>query len=209
MKKVIIIEDHPLIAEGLEEIVNNIPELVLVGTASDGKDGLEMIRSQSPAIVLTDLNIPELNGLELLDIIKHEQPDLQVLILTMYNNPSLVQKAIDLGASGFLVKEDGKEIIQTALEAIMRGGTFFSTKIKARKKAEVPVFQDNFIRQFSLSGREIEILGLVSQSLTNKEIAAQLYISETTVQTHRRNLKRKLGAKHTADLVRFALENKA
>ncbi len=205
--RILLADDHQIVLDGLREIIELSPQFEVAGTAASGREALTAVREKKPDLLLMDLNMPGKDGLEVLQEVRSRFPTLKVLLLTMYDSTELVRKALAMGANGYLLKEHGKEELLEALEKVASGGQYLSEKLKKRLQTEQPLFADDFQKKISLSERELEILRLIAQSYTNKEIGDKLYISEFTVQTHRRNLKRKLKAEHTADLVRFAFEN--
>ncbi|MCF8247792.1 MAG: response regulator transcription factor [Saprospiraceae bacterium] len=205
--QIILADDHQIILDGLCEIVAHSKEFLVVGTVTSGREALTAVHEKKPDLLLMDLNMPGKDGLEVLREVKNRFPEVKVLVLTMYDSMELVQQALAAGADGYLLKEHGKEELLEALECVMAGEKYFSEKLKNRLQSKQHQFSDDFQRKISLTDRETEILRLIVESYTNKEIGDKLFISEFTVQTHRRNLKRKLKAEHTADLVRFAFEN--
>ena len=206
--RILLADDHQIILDGLRDIVESAPEFVVAGNASNGREAISAISATQPDLLLMDLNMPGMDGLEALTEIRRRFPKLKVVILTMYDSVELAKQALSHGANGYLLKENGKVELLTALCQVAAGGQYISEKISRQMQPGEARFQDDFQKKRSLTQRELEILRLIARSYTNKEIADKLFLSELTVQTHRRNLKRKLKAEHTADLVRFAYENR-
>ena len=205
--RIILADDHQIILDGLREIIESSQQFEIVGMAASGREVLTAVCEKNPDLLLMDLNMPGKDGLEVLMEIKKRFPSVKVLILTMYDSTELVQKVLEAGADGYLLKEHGRDELLEALQQVVAGKKYVSEKIKKSLQSAPVFYQDDFQKKLSLTERETEILRLIAQSYTNKEIGSKLFISEFTVQTHRRNLKRKLKAEHTADLVRFAFEN--
>lgn len=204
---IIIADDHQIILDGLRDIIESVPDFKIIRTASNGRETISALATTLPDILLMDLNMPGMDGLEALTEIRRRFPRLKVVILTMYDSVELAKQVLSLGANGYLLKEHGKDELLMALRQVAAGNQYLSEKIRRQMQPDEGRFQDDFQKKLSLSQRELEILRLIARSYTNKEIADKLFLSELTVQTHRRNLKRKLKAEHTADLIRFAYEN--
>lgn len=204
---IIIADDHQIILDGLRDIIESVPDFKIIRTASNGRETISALATTLPDILLMDLNMPGMDGLEALTEIRQRFPRLKVVILTMYDSVELAKQVLSLGANGYLLKEHGKDELLMALRQVAAGNQYLSEKIRRQMQPDEGRFQDDFQKKLSLSQRELEILRLIARSYTNKEIADKLFLSELTVQTHRRNLKRKLKAEHTADLIRFAYEN--
>ncbi|MBK8567427.1 MAG: response regulator transcription factor [Saprospiraceae bacterium] len=205
--RILLADDHQIILDGLRDIIESTTDFLVVGRAVNGKAAVSAVAASLPDLLLMDLNMPGMDGLEVLKEVRQRFPKVKVLVLTMYDSVELAKKALSMGANGYLLKEHGKDELLTALRQVVTGEQYLSEKIRRQIQPDKVRFQDDFQKKLSLSQRETEILRLIARSYTNKEIADKLYLSELTVQTHRRNLKRKLKAEHTADLVRFAYEN--
>ena len=205
--RILLADDHQIILDGLRDIIESTTDFLVVGRAVNGKAAVSAVATSLPDLLLMDLNMPGMDGLEVLKEVRQRFPKVKVLVLTMYDSVELAKKALSMGANGYLLKEHGKDELLTALRQVVTGEQYLSEKIRRQMQPDEGRFQDDFQKKLSLSHREMEILQLIARSYTNKEIADMLYLSELTVQTHRRNLKRKLKAEHTADLVRFAYEN--
>ena len=202
--KILLADDHQIVLDGLQEILETVPEFKVSGQANNGRALLSLLGEHSPDLILMDLNMPGKDGLKMLEEIKARFPTVKVLVLTMYNSPEIVRRAFALGADGYLLKDHGREELLFALREVLAGRRFISPKVKPQTDETQEPYRDDFQAKTTLTERELEILRLIASSYTNREIGDKLCISEFTVATHRRNLKRKLQAENTADLVRFA-----
>ncbi len=205
--KILIADDHQIVLDGLKEILETVPEFSIAGMAKNSRALLSLTGEQNPHLVLMDLNMPGKDGLEMLDELKARFPAIKILVLTMYNSPEIVRRALALGADGYLLKDHGRDELLFAIGEVLAGRRFVSEQVKSHADETRAPFLDDFQTRTTLTEREMEILRLIARSYTNKEIGDKLFISEFTVATHRRNLKRKLHAENTADLVRFAYDH--
>lgn len=205
---IVLADDHQIVLDGLREILASEPEFRVVGQATNGRALLTQLHEKRPDLVLLDLNMPGTDGLEVIGEIKVRHPSVKILVLTMYDSPEIVQRAMMQGADGYLLKDHGREELQLAVREVLSGRQFISEQAKRPPGGTTGTpFHDDFQAKCALTTREMEILRLIAHSYTNREIGDKLYISAFTVATHRRNLKRKLHAEHTADLIRFAYDN--
>lgn len=206
--KIIIVDDHEIFRNGLKMVLGKLKHIKIVGEASDGQEFIDMIRTTPCDVVLMDIEMPKMNGI---DATKHaikEFPELKIIALTMFNDDDYIQSMMDAGVRGFLIKNVGKETLDKAIQTIFKGGTFYSEelfnfftkKFSAPPKTEEPAI--------SFTAREKEILQLLAEGLSNKEIADVLYISERTVVGHKSNLLAKTGCKSAISLLAFAIKNK-
>ncbi len=203
---VIVVDDHQLFRKGIVAILNNITYVEVVGEAPDGHAALQLLQEKDVDILILDLNMPGLNGMGTCNKMLKKHPDVRILILSWHCAPRQVIDLLEVGASGFLSKECSKEELLNAVQIVAQGGSYFSQSISeiivglkikngyksARKESKL-----------SLTGREMEVLECIANEYTNKEIATQLYISQRTVETHRRNLIQKLQVKNTVGLVKY------
>lgn len=203
----ILADDHRIVLDGLCDIIDAEPELHVAGRAENGRMILSLLEARHSDLVLMDLNMPGKDGLEMLSDIKARFPTIKILVLSMYNSPEIVRRALSLGADGYLFKDHGRDELLFAIREVLAGRLFVSKQIKSQPDEKSDRFYDDFQAKITLTERELEILRLIARSYTNKEIGDKLFISEFTVATHRRNLKRKLQAETTADLIRFAYDH--
>ena len=204
MIKVILADDHRILLDGFKAIMDKIPDIEVVGTAANGLEVMNLLESFQPDIVLLDINMPVLNGVETCKKITAKYPQIKVIALSMHKKGSFIKRMIQNGAKGYILKDDSSQEIVAGIRKVMQGERHFSSRVmdlvlnvqSARKDSKPNL----------LSGRELEVLQLISKGMTNQEIASKLFLSPHTTESHRRNMLDKLGAKNTADLVRLALE---
>lgn len=216
MKKLrlIIADDHSMVRQGVKSVIASQPSWKLCGEANNGRRAVELAKKLQPHIAVLDISMPELNGLAAIPELITESPKTKVLILTMHDSESLADEVLEAGAHGYLLKSDAAELLPKAIAALVAGKVFVSPKIKTAAKesskahAEDPAQQgqSGSIR-FRLTPRERQIVQLLAEGKTNKEVAEMLSISSSTVETHRKNILNKLNLRSTADLVRYAIRN--
>lgn len=205
-----LVDDHKMIREGLKNFLTDHPEFTIVGEAEDGQDCLNQLETIKPDIVLTDLNMPVMDGLELTKEIKKQYPDIKIIALTMMGESQHIKQMLAEGAMGYLLKDCGEDELITAIKTISGGGTYYSpevTNIILNNIRKVKPTGGKVTVKMPLSGREKEILHLILKEHTNKEIADKLFISVRTVDAHKRNLLDKTGSKNVAGLVLYAIDN--
>lgn len=199
--KVFITDDHYMVVEGIRSILQLEKNIEWLGHAMTADSCMAFLHSQQPDVLLLDINLPDKSGIDLCKEIKAKYPDIQILGLSSFNQQSYIQKMMQNGASGYVLKNASIEEIIKAIEAAMNGEIFLSDQasiaIDENKNALIPV----------ITRREKEVLMLIAKGLTNKEIADKLFISTTTVDTHRKNLLAKFQVKNTASLISLATQN--
>jgi len=188
--RVLLADDHPMVVDGIRSCLEVYDHIDVIGTAENGRQAFEKSRADAPDIVLMDINMPEMNGLDTADLFRDQLPDVKLLFLSMHDSREYISRAVQCGARGYVLKDVPTVEIVTAIEAVNNGGTYFSSGV-----SESP-----------LTDREQAILRLVAEGMSNKLIARHLDISLRTVETHRRNIKRKLDVDSTAGLTRYAIE---
>jgi DNA-binding NarL/FixJ family response regulator len=208
---ILVVDDHKIVRDGILSLLQDESDISIVAQAENGKDALEKIPGVLPHLVLMDINMPVMNGIECAREITRLFPEIKVLALTMLNELEHIKNMLSAGAKGYLLKNSGKEELVMAIKKVMSGQNYFSDEVKDLimlemvKKKTMP---GKIIgEKVPLTSRELDILELILQELTNQEIAEKLFISVRTVDAHRRNLLEKTGARNTAGLVKFALEN--
>ena len=199
--RVLIVDDHPMVAEGIQSLLESYDEIEVVGTLSNGQEAVDQVTTLLPDVILMDLNMPGLGGLSATEIILERLPETRVLILSMHDSPEYISTALSHGARGYVLKDVPTDEIKQAIDAVMAGATYLCTGAEAALSPRVSK------RLEQLTNREQAILLQLAQGKSNKEVALALDISVRTVETHRKNLKRKLGISSTAGLTRFALEH--
>jgi DNA-binding NarL/FixJ family response regulator len=207
--RVFIADDHAVMREGLRQILNKEPDLEVVGEAADGLQSLEMIRSLKPRVAILDIAMPGLSGLEAVSLIKKAAPECQVVMLTMHSKESMVHRALDSGALGYVLKASPVSDVIEAVRAVDRGEYFLSSQIKAEvvsaylhSRAEKPPVKGYDL----LSEREQQVFRLVAEGNSTKQIAELLMISPRTVEKHRANIMNNMGLKDRVDLVKQAIK---
>ncbi len=202
--KVLLVDDHAIVRTGVRSLLDSDDEFSVVGEAASGQDALALAARLKPDLVLMDITLPDMNGLEAMVRIKDTVPDTGVVILTMHEDEDYFFRAIQAGAAGYVVKGGGSENILTALRAVREGGIFLYPSVAKSLVAEYLQEGDTPAVK-SLSERELDVLRLTGDGLVNKEIAAQLGISVSTTQTYRTRIMEKLGLHTVAELIRYAI----
>jgi DNA-binding NarL/FixJ family response regulator len=199
---IVLADDHVLFRQGVKKIIEEVDGLQVVGEANDGLELLEILKQKPPALVILDISMPNLRGLEAAREIKGLYPQVKILLLTMHKKKDFLQQGLEAGVDGFLVKEDAGADLLQAIQTIRGGGKFFSPLLSSRL-ADLASHKGC---SDPLSKREKEVAKLLAEGKSSKEVADLLYISIYTVRRHRDNIMRKLDLKGLADLVRYALE---
>ena len=206
--RVLLAEDHTIVRSGLRSLLDDEADIQVIGEAEDGRQAVEEVERLLPDVVLMDITMPGLNGLEAARRIKKRFPEVKVLVLTMHANEEYIFQVLRAGASGYLVKQAAPAELVWAIQAIHRGDSFLSPSISRKviedytRRAEATEVRDSFDR---LTGREREILQLIAEGHTNREIAELLHLSAKTVETHRAHLMGKLDIHNVAELTQYAI----
>jgi len=198
--RVALVDDHALVRDGIKALLAVMAPLEMVGEAENGADAIEMVGRCRPDLLLVDISLKDMNGLELTRVLRSQYPSLKVLMLSMYDNNEYVSESVRAGASGYVLKNSPSREIIAAIEAIASGGTFYSAEIAQRLIADKST--DN-----ELTPRESQVLYKMAQGLNNKEMARELDISVRTVETHRLSIRRKLNIDKPAALVKYAIDH--
>lgn len=227
--KILIAEDHQIVIDGIKALLEDVEGITVVGEAMDGRECIEKLeqlqvkRQQDPActdtigyetgvdIILMDIDMPVMNGYQATNIIQNKYPGVKVIALTMYNEKSLITKMLKAGACGYILKNIDKEELLEAIKTVNNGENYFSSEIPltlsrpasedilAKKQEDILISQ--------LTQRELEVLKLIAQGLSNNQIGEKLFISPRTVDTHRTNLMQKLNVHNIAGLIKIAIQN--
>ena len=210
--KVLIVDDHPLFRSGLRQVIQSSPRFELVGEAGDGEAALKFILEKKPDVAVLDVNLPNLSGLEVARKLQGKKNSTRLIILTMHKEEEMINRALDFGVSGFVLKENAVEDIIEAITTVAKGESYLSPSvsgflIKRRNRAESLTAQKPGLD--NLTKAERRILKLVADKKTSKEIAAELFISPRTVEAHRANISDKLELHGSHSLLQFALENRS
>ncbi len=207
--KIILVDDHEIFRNGLKMVLGKLKYTKVIAEASNGLEFLELLADHQPDVVLIDIEMPVMNGIEATERALKTHPDLKMIALTMFNEDEYIQSMIDSGVKGFLLKNINKETLDKAIQTVLNGGNYYSeelfnfftkqvSKVDERSKVDIVKF----------TRREKEILQLVCEGLSNKEIADILFVSERTVVGHKTNLLQKTGCKNTISLMSYAIKNK-
>lgn len=201
MTRVLIVDDHPMVVEGIQSFLGTRESIDVVGTLNSGRDAVDQVNQLQPDVVLLDLNMPGLSGLAATELLLEARPQTRIVILSMHDSPEYISTALNHGARGYILKDVPSDEIYTAIERVMAGEEYLCT---GAKRALAPKISDG---RETLTSREQTILLELAQGRSNKEVAQRLDISVRTVETHRNNIKRKLGISSTAGLTRYAMEH--
>lgn len=202
--RILLADDHTLMRVGLKNLISNFEDCEVVGAASDGREAVRMARELAPDIVLLDITMPDLNGLDACQQILDKQPQIKVILLSMHADEDYVLRGITAGAKGYVLKNAAPEELEQAIRMVARGGSFLSPQVtgvvveQLRRGVKVP-------QAIELSARQREVLQLVGESRSTREIAEQLHISAKTVETHRAQIMQRLGIHDVAGLTRYAI----
>lgn len=205
---IIICEDHDVVVDGVRLMLASQHEFQLVGHARTLADVEMLVQAHNPQILLLDLNLQGDDGFAVLEKLKSSHPTIRVIIVTMYEEAFLVEKAKRLGADGYLLKNMSNGELLNAINQVVLTGKFYLQASLEKTHRENAQYRDGFIEKMHLTPREVEIIKLIVKGKQAKEIADELFLSMHTVDTHRRNVLTKLNLKNIADLTRFAIENK-
>ncbi|MGR3615858.1 MAG: response regulator transcription factor [Paracoccaceae bacterium] len=199
--RVLIVDDHPMVAEGIEAILESYDDVEVVGVLGNGQEAVDLAPTLNPDVVLMDLNMPGLGGLSATEILLEHLPELKILILSMHDSPEYIATALSHGASGYVLKDVPTDEIKLAVDTVMQGEQYLCTGAKGSLRPSESASRE------ALTGREQTILLELAQGKSNRDVAEALEISVRTVETHRKNIKRKLGISSTAGLTRYAMEH--
>lgn len=209
--RILLVDDHKIVRDGIISLLHDEPRFVIIGQAENGIEALEKIEKLSPDLLILDINMPIMNGLECAKLTAEKFPNVKILTLTMLSEQEHIKNMLSAGVGGYLLKNSGRDELITAINTVMSGQNYFSEEVKnvimmemvKKKTVQGKIFGE----PIPLTPREIDVLRLIVDELTNQEIADKLFISVRTVDAHRRNLLEKTGSRNTAGLVKFALEN--
>lgn len=196
--KVFIVDDHYMVIEGIRSLLQNEKNIEWIGHAMNAESCLAFLKQQQPDVILMDISMPDKSGIDLCREVKQKYPSVFIVGLSTFNQQSFIQKMMDNGASGYVLKNATRDELMEGIEIVMKGRTYLSDEaskvLRKNDDSDAPV----------LTRREKEVLELIAEGMTNNEIATKLFLSSTTVDTHRKNLLSKLSAKNTAELVKLA-----
>lgn len=207
--KILVVDDHSLVREGIITILSGVDNFEIIGEAESGEDAIEKMKTLTPDIVLMDINMPGLNGIETSKLLLSTYEGLKIIILSMDVTQEFVSEGIKAGVFGYIAKDTKKDILIKAIEKVASGEQFFGEKVSQvifkgfykQSKGEKAAKQNK-----DLSSREIEVLKLIASGMSNRDIADKLFISIRTVDAHRNHIMQKLSLKSTAELVKYAIK---
>ncbi len=205
--KILLVDDHTLFRNGLKMLLATIPDYEVAGEASNGREFLELVKKEHYDIVFLDIEMPEINGIEAAKIATTLDPDLKIITLSMYGDEEYYDQMIEAGAKGFLLKNTDLQEVKTAIEVIINGGSYFSQELMQNLLKNLKFAKEQKEIGCEFSEREIEILLLICEGLSNQEIGDRLFISKRTVEKHRANILTKSNCRNTAGLVIYAIKN--
>ena len=210
--RVLVVDDHPVFRQGLVSLLSLLPGMEVIGEAANGRAAVEQVKANEPDVVLMDIGMPELNGLEATRLIKKYIPSTKVLVVSGHDNDDYVREIVQSGANGYVLKNMPPEELQKAIVAVGNGQEFFGPSLSGaaadgRHSLETPFISEDENRKQKLTAREREILQLVAEGKSHSRIAQILHISVRTVDTHRNNILKKLGLHDAASLVAYAIKN--
>jgi two-component system nitrate/nitrite response regulator NarL len=203
--RLLLVDDHPVVRRGIASCLARHANLEVVGEASDGQEAIDKTRALAPDLVLMDIDMPQMSGLAVAEVLKREAPQTKVLILSMHDNTEYVMRIIQSGARGYVLKEASPEELVQAIETVNSGQAFFSPEVARTALNQLVRGNGENGEQAQLTSREQEVLVQIAEGLSNKEIATRLGVGVRTVETHRERIMRKLDIHSVAGLTKFAI----
>ncbi|MCW8846872.1 MAG: response regulator transcription factor [Gammaproteobacteria bacterium] len=204
--RVLLVEDHTLVRAGIRSLLSSVGDIDVVGETGNGRDALRLVRKLEPDVVLMDISMPELNGMEATARITKSHPQVKVLMLSMHNDEEYVAQSLKAGARGYLVKEAATKELEQAIHAVMRGEIYVSNTVSMNNVERLMQDSSSGSALGNLTSRQREILQLVVEGYTTRDIAERLSLSVKTVETHRTHLMDRLEIRDVPRLVRFAIK---
>lgn len=205
MIKIIIADDHEVVLEGLESLVNASGGISILGKAKNGKEVIPLLQNNTVDVAVLDINMPKMDGIELTNYIRKEHPEIKILILTMYKDVKFIKRVLELGAHGYILKNKSKEELIEAIKSVHYNGEYIGDEVK---NALISSLRSKHVHgEIKFTRRELEVLKLIANGLSSPDISNKLNIAESTVNTHRKNLIRKTGVKNSKELMIFARDN--
>ena len=207
--KILLVDDHQMMIDGLKALLLHENNIIIAGEANNGKEALNLLQTTSIDVIITDINMPKFSGIELTVEVKEKHPETKVLALSMHQDSDYISEVLEAGASGYILKNTGKKELLEAINRIANNFTYLSPEV------EETILQQAFKQQKAqdqkivvLTNREQEILKLIAEEFSNQQIAEKLFISERTVETHRKNIFRKTKTKSIVGLIQYSIKNK-
>ncbi|MDN5286701.1 MAG: yfiK [Mucilaginibacter sp.] len=207
--KVFLVDDHEIFRNGLRQLVNGEGDMEVVGEAGDGETALQALASITPDVIIMDIRMPGINGVETSQVILKQQPQSKILFFSLYDNPDYVVSALEMGASGYILKDTSNKIFLNAIRTVFNGKFYFIgdvTDVLVKKYIEIQKISGNTVAshtEISLSNREQQILKMIDNNLSTKEVAESLNISVRTIEAHRLNILRKFKANNMDEVLTY------
>lgn len=201
--KILIVDDHAIVLDGLKSLLSKFEGIEIAGVASNGEEGLKQLAQTKAELVITDLNMPGMDGLEFIKTVRNDFPPTKIIVLSLHDEPHFIRNIMKQRVQGYILKNDASSELVEAVERILDGKTFFSSKIN---QALMEQLNEPNCEKL-LTERELEIIKLIAKEFSNKQIADQLFISERTVETHRKNIFRKTESNNIVGLIKYAYNN--
>lgn len=208
MYTVVIADDHDLIREGIKSIIKKSSEYKVIAEARDGEEAFELVSNLKPDILLLDISLPKISGLDIIERIRYVSKDTRILVVSVHKSGPYVLKALKCGVKGYINKENAAEELLPALSRIVRGQTYLGSAVSSYLAESLQEEKKSLPKESFFTPRELDILRLVAEGKTSREIARTLFLSRRTVENYKNNLLKKLGLHKSSDLIRYALENK-
>lgn len=210
--KIYLADDHQVLIDGIKFLLKMIPDFEIVGFSLDGKDLYSEITTKQADVLILDLNMPEKNGIEIIKELNQKKSACKIIVLSSYDELKLIREVMRLGANGYLTKRCAGENITEAIYSVHKGEDYFCNTVREKifhyvTKDNQKINKDFSFKNLILTERELEIITLIALEFSGKEISDKLFISTNTVETHRKNIMRKIGAKNTIGLVKYAIKN--
>lgn len=208
MIRILLADDHQLFLDGLKMLLKEEVNIKLVAEANDGKEVISLLKTQEVDIAVLDVEMPHMDGLETSAYIREHYPATKVLVLTMYNDQAFIRKLIEVGVSGYILKNKGKEELAEAIQDISEGKTYFGREVTNTLISGIQeVIKKKPERDIPLTRREVDVVRLIADGLSTPQIAEKLFIAHSTVETHRRNLIDKTGVPNSKTLIKWAINH--
>lgn len=205
--RVILVDDHQMMLDGLIALLKNEPQLQIVKVCTSGAEVLEFLKDHTADLLITDISMPLMSGIELTREIRKHNSSLKIIALSMFHDRNSVSEMIHAGVNGYILKNTGREELLQAIAKVMSGKMFFTEEVSAEMMKAIEDEKQPAVQTPDLTERELEIVRLIAKEMSNAEIAAQLFISERTVESHRKNIFRKTDTKSVVGLMRYAMDH--
>lgn len=206
---VFVVDDHQIFLDGIISLLEDEPNIKIAGTAHNGKQAIERIKVANPDVVLMDINMPEMDGIEATKMLKKTNPGIKILMLTMHSEPRFIKECLEIGAKGYVLKNISKDDLLKAIDTVYQDKAYLDQEAQEKLITSISNAEEEDDKNYDelaaqITQRELEILQLIALGLTSQDIATKLFISKNTVETHRKNMLAKLNVNNTAALLKIA-----